>query len=240
MPTVTPSMQNTILAILEEAKRQGVRRVSKTALVKWVYLVDCLHAEESRGQTASGAHWYFHHYGPFSVDVVGALDVLSARSMVQSSTDGAIGKESTIYWLSEYPVGPDLTALGLSSSLASRFSSLFKKYAGDLSQLLDYVYFKTAPMRDAQPGRKLDFQILADEVQRSSHRHTHVKDHAKMLRMLQLSETLKRRYEQQSATPKALAAHRPIYDGAFARAMEEADAESGSLDLPVTFEAVLS
>lgn len=239
MPAVSPTMRSAVLAVLQEAKQAGVRGISKTSLTKLVYLLDCLYAEGHGGQTLSGAHWYLHHYGPFATDLASAIDELGVQGVIQSKAGESKNKEFALFWLGEYPVGPRATDLGLSGSLASRFAGYISKYANDLSKLLDYVYFKTTPMRDASPGDQLDFHGLAIEGEQTPHRHTHIKDPAKIMRLLELSEAMRKKFEVGRASARAMAAHRPIYDGAFSRAMAEADAEDVTGNGHIPFDARL-
>lgn len=239
MPSVSPSIRSAVLAVLQEAKGLGVSRISKTSLVKLVYLLDCLYAEEHQGQTASKAHWYFHHYGPFAVDLVTGVETLGSQGVIQSLAAENRDKDFTLFWLGEYPSGPSLEDVGLSSASAGRFRHLAKKFANDLPRLLDHVYFKTVPMADAIPGRALSFEELATVGKPASHRHAHIRDNAKILRLLQLQEALKQKHVGAKLSARAIAAHRPIYDGEFERAMVASDLETAIPDEPVPFNASL-
>lgn len=244
MPTLRMAIvplptQSAVLAVLQEAKISGTPRLTRTALVKLVYLLDCLHAEAHAGATASGADWRFHHFGPYAGDLNEALDQLSARGLVQSVEGESGDKDYTLFWLGEFPVGPSLAAVGLPTNLATRFSQLVRRFSGDLSKLLDYTYFKTYPMMDATPGERLDFGTVPASVVPKPHRHTHVVDQQKIFRMLQLADQIKANYQEQQSSGNALAAHRPIYDGEFHRAMDAADVKAGEFT-PISFDAQLA
>lgn len=100
-----------------------------------------------------------------------------------------------------------------------------KRDAKDLSKLLDYVYFDTLPMKGATPGNRIDFSILAEQATFQAHRHVHVTDQAKHFRLMELSDRLTKKFSAGLGNARALAAHRPIYDNAFAGAMAAMDGE---------------
>lgn len=237
MTAVPARLQHAILAVLAEAKALDIR-LNRTALFKFVYLLDCLHAEGHNGETASGARWYFHHYGPYAIDLAEGLDALTARSIIQSRDASFKDKEFTQYWLGEYPVGPTLGDAGLHGGLASRFSQWLRTFAGDLSKLLDHVYFNTMPMAGAVPGENLDFGELAQEAPALRRPHTHIQDQAKILRLAQLQEKLKQSFLARPAANLVETIHRPIYDDVYRDAMALLD-NGEAIDEPITFSATL-
>lgn len=218
-------MQTAILAVLQAAKSAGLRGLTKTALVKYVYLLDCFYAQEHDGEIQSGSKWYLHHYGPFAVNLTAGIDEISKRGLIQTQVGEHGDKEFSKYWLNEYPVGPEFTDLGLSSRLAFRLTGLIKKFHGELPRLLDYVYFETEPMKGVQPGELLDFRTAPSADVKQSFQHTHIKDNAKIMRLLQLSEAIKNNYQAQKISTRALEAHKPIYDAHYYNAMADADFE---------------
>lgn len=239
MANVPHSIQSSILAVLREAREAGVGKISRTTLFKLVYLLDCLHAECHEGQIASGAGWYFHTFGPYAVDLAGGIDELASRGMIQSAAGDFGDKEFTLYWLGEYPVGPSLADVGLIGLATTRFASIVRKYSHDLSKLLDHTYFQTLPMRGAIPGKRIDFGVLTGQNQIKSHQHTHITDNAKILKLLQVSERLAQKFSATAGNARALAAHRPIYDRAFAESMVAMDQEDFD-GVPIRFDAQLA
>lgn len=213
-------------------------RLNRTALFKFVYLLDCLHAEGHDGDTASQARWYFHHYGPFAIDLAEGLDALTTRGTIQSRDLSFKDKDFTQYWLGEYPVGPTLSDAGLQSGLASRFSLWLRTFAGDLSKLLDHVYFNTLPMVNAVPGAELDFSALAQEAPAVRRPHMHIKDQGKILRLSQLQEKLKQSFLARPTSNLVETIHRPIYDDVYRDAMTLLD-NGETIDEPITFNATL-
>ncbi|PPT30982.1 hypothetical protein XabCFBP2524_21455 [Xanthomonas axonopodis pv. begoniae] len=66
--------------------------------------------------------------------------------------------------------------------------------------------------------------------------HTHIKDHSKIMRLLQLSEAIKNKHETRKISARALDAHKPIYDEHYYKAMSDADFEDedGIADIAFT------
>lgn len=235
MPNPTARMKSAILAALEAAKEAHVRALTRTALVKYVYLLDCLYAEGHNGETASGARWHLNHYGPFAVDLVEAIDTFESQGVIQSN-DGAVGnKDYQLYRLPEHMRGQRLSEFGLSAPQEHRFTSLLKKVANDLGKLLDHVYFETSPMAEARKvGDLLDFSPGRYPPQSGPRQHLHIKDQAKIFRLLELNEKLKQKRRTRSNNALAWATHRPIYDAAYREAMAAADVETDVASEPIT------
>jgi hypothetical protein len=148
-----------ILAILREARSQGVAPMLKTTLVKFIYLLDVYTAEESSGLPVSGIEWRFLHFGPFSAQITTALDEMSIQRMIFADHREAqeSDKEFVLYDLSSSQRAGDLRQIGIQGSIQLRLQADIKRYAKDLPRLLDYVYFRTSPMANAEPGDVLDF-----------------------------------------------------------------------------------
>ncbi len=147
-----------ILAILLEAKQAGLNGIVRTALIKYVYLLDYLQAQESAGRTFTGASWIFYHFGPWSDVVAGELDALVERASVRDDPRSRGNKNYIVYFLGDYAPGAfTFEALKLSFDVRAFLGDALRRYSGDLLGLLDLVYFRTAPMHDAVPGETLDF-----------------------------------------------------------------------------------
>lgn len=159
-----------ILAILEEARSQGMASLLRTFLVKYLYLIDVYTAEETQGTKISNIEWRFLHFGPYSHQIAHTLETLSAEHQIDAylgeSKDG--DKEYCLYSLPKKTRVPNLREIGISGSIQTRLYADMKRYGKDLSRLLDFVYFHTAPMEDVKPGDILDFttcsKIAIDDV----------------------------------------------------------------------------
>jgi len=146
-----------ILGILREAKEGHFTPLLRTTLHKLVYLLDVYVAEERGGQTFTGEHWRFLHFGPFAASVAKTMDSLVAERAIfaEAKASEESDAEYVLYnlWRADTPSLRDLVPGGV----ALRIGADLKKYAKNLPGLLDYVYFRTAPMLEARPGETLHF-----------------------------------------------------------------------------------
>lgn len=152
--------QQLILAIIQEARNSGVAPLLKTALVKYLYLLDVYVAEERQEKTQTFWEWQFLHYGPFSVYAIKDIETLTLQKKI-SETHAASSPENdkdfVLYNIADYQKTPSLVDLGIPGSAQIKIQGDMKRYGRDLTKLLDYVYFKTDPMRNAKPGELLNF-----------------------------------------------------------------------------------
>jgi hypothetical protein len=149
--------ESLILGILREAKDRNHGPLIRTVLHKFVYLADVYSAEETNGQTFTGQRWEFVHFGPFSGAVASAIDHLAASNQLFADTRESANDAEYVLYSPRGSSGESLRAIGLPSGVALRLDSDLHRYARDLPGLLDYVYFRTHPMVDAQPGQVLLF-----------------------------------------------------------------------------------
>ena len=150
-----------ILAILILAKGEGRGKILRTVLMKFLYLSDVYAAEVSSEQkTLTGLEWKFLHYGPYSEGAAKAIDNLAKRGLlseeiIESEFRG--DKEYKLYSIPDFASPRNLSDLGAPARVKLMLSSDMKRY-DNISSLLNYVYFNTAPMRDAKPGEILNFK----------------------------------------------------------------------------------
>jgi len=148
----------TVLAILQEARDAGINQLNKTTLVKFIYLLDVFVAEEHNGaQRWTDYPWKFLHFGPFASEILETLDSLVAKASIDVEERGSEGKEFVLYGLPHERPARSLAAIGVPDSARLRLQPAIRGYAFDLPNLLNYVYFRTAPMEDAHPGDDLSF-----------------------------------------------------------------------------------
>lgn len=158
MATQISRPQLATLALLLEAEAVGVRGLTRTTLVKLLYLLDVYFAEESGGkQIWTGLEWKFHHFGPYSNALEAELDAMDAKALLDKDEKEKAGREFVVYRAAKRGDGRPLSDLGLPSHVATSINQAIREYAYELPKLLDYVYFSTAPMRDARPGDVLSF-----------------------------------------------------------------------------------
>ena len=118
--------------------------VTKTQLVKFLYLAD-LYAIKWLGQQITGLKWVYYHHGPWEDDIQADLERMDGREINQcSQTDGTV----LIQLGSNAPPEDDLE---LPESMKLMLDNIRREWAGSGSEnfesLLKYVY-DTAPMKD--------------------------------------------------------------------------------------------
>ena len=150
-----------ILAILNLSRSEGRTKILRTVLMKLIYLLDVYSAETNpEKETFTGLEWKFYHYGPFSFEAADVIDSLAMRGMLSEEIIEAEfrdDKEYKLYSIPDYSSPKNLTELGVPSRVKLNLSADMKRN-DTLSSLLDYVYFKTAPMISAKPGDILSFK----------------------------------------------------------------------------------
>lgn len=132
----------------------------RTRLIKLLYLFDVAYARAHAGETYTGARWKFLHYGPYAAELQSGLDRLVSIDLDESEGEDQQGRKFFRYKaLARDAESPDL---GVSELQALRWI-VDRWAAAPLNELLDYVYFETAPMADAKRGEPLDFHKAAAE-----------------------------------------------------------------------------
>ncbi len=132
------------------------RPVSRIRFMKFLYLAD-VHFYAQRRRLATGYRWKFHYYGPYALEAQHDMDecikIGLLRCEVLQRADEA--GEVSLY-----------RACGTDPAIHERFSATLEtvlareieRWVGaELNTFLDYVYFETAPMREARRGEYLRF-----------------------------------------------------------------------------------
>ncbi len=147
-----------LIAYLIDQVRDQEGKPNKTALVKFVYLVDVEHWRRY-GRSVTGLEWRFHHYGPYSAQ----LD----REINDNHLFQVFGTRNSGYGFSPSPAWKEIQA-----AFNTNFEPVVKNIADDvvkqwgledLDTILEYVYFETEPMQDALRGEILDFSKIQVE-----------------------------------------------------------------------------
>lgn len=192
---------------------------TKTKLLKLLYLLDIESFRETR-ETLTGFEWIFYKYGPWTAKYDDVLDQLSVAGKIQLNNSDR-GDLETIF------VNPT-DSVELSSAFRSFKEELKARRILDAwadrptGELLDYVYFHTAPMREAERGRALDFEtILREEPSVDYHRV------ASDLSADELKKLRKKFLSAIAAAPKASSAHfiEPTYGTDYWKAIETMERE---------------
>lgn len=149
-----------VAAILLEAKQVGVYKLTRTALTKYLYLLDYWTAKETNGKTFIGATWKFHHFGPYSDAIASGIDLAATQPRINKVDVATLDKDFVLYSLSNYGSQKTFQSIGVPLNAAISLTQAIKAFASDLNGLLNFVYFRTEPMSGVKPGDILDFSKL--------------------------------------------------------------------------------
>jgi Protein of unknown function (DUF4065) len=138
---------------------------TKTKLLKLLYLLDIDQFRRSK-KTLTGFDWIFYLYGPWATSYDDALaDALAADAVRITGPQDADEGATFVNAIGNHPLSdvfPNVT-----QELAAK--RIIEAWANRPTvELLDYVYFHTAPMRHAERGARLDFNTVNEE-QRPPH-----------------------------------------------------------------------
>ncbi len=132
---------------------------TKTKILKLLYLLD-IESYRKTGATLTGFDWKFYRFGPWAASYDEALQAAVQASKIAinapNADEGAVFINPVQkFLLAElFPnVVQELTAKRIIETWAAR----------PTVELLDYVYFHTAPMRDAVRNELLDFSTVTRE-----------------------------------------------------------------------------
>jgi Protein of unknown function (DUF4065) len=142
---------------------------TKTKVLKLLYLLDIESFRETH-QTLTGFDWIFYKYGPWTAQYDVVLDELAQAGKIRLASSSRADQE----------------AIFIDSTAAVELSKAFPTYREELKvrrvlelwadrpigELLEYVYFHTAPMRDAKRDSRLDFESVMREETPQDYRRT--------------------------------------------------------------------
>lgn len=151
------SINKSLLLILNLANEADIKSLTTTELVKYLYLLDYYHAQETSGQAFTSIEWKFLHFGPYSASVPSAIEFLVNTSQINEVAIQSSTKDGYLYSLTNkfYAGSNDL----ISRYVINNLEIALRKFRGNLSGLLNFVYFKTEPMIVALPTHILDFSM---------------------------------------------------------------------------------
>ena len=148
-----------VQAILSRVReREGF--VTKTKLVKYLYLLD-VEAYRHTGRTVTGFRWFFHLYGPWAREFEDLYASLRSRNAIEISGGTRADLDTEFVMTSRQVELGDLIA---DPTLELAVRHAIDRWADRRTgELLDYVYFHTEPMLDAERGAMLDFSRVTRE-----------------------------------------------------------------------------
>lgn len=188
------SNKDIFCGLINEIKKHRLN-VGKVKFVKLLYLLEWLYYRQNK-KRLTDLDWRFLHYGPYPMDFEYVLN----ESEIEP-TQTVIDNERTFFDFSksskeEYHLEPEI--LNLMSYVVQEWGSM------DTNSLLNYVYFRTDPMIEAERGEKLDFS--------QNHEYLHYpkikmptlsRDNKKKLKKL-MKNFLKNKKETIKCSPKAI------------------------------------
>lgn len=159
---------------------------TRTRVMKLVYLADVVSYQE-QGESLTDVDWVFLHYGPYAAEVTESLEELAQEGAVARTTDEEdYGEASFVsYWARDPRLLEEARgALELAEVLM--LQDTFRDWGQvGLNELLDHVYFETAPMQAAERFEHLDMTLSRTQPCESLepvHDETHVRRLAEALR----------------------------------------------------------
>lgn len=133
---------------------------TKTKILKLLYLLD-IDSYRRTNQTLTGFEWIFYLYGPWAASYDDALSDAARNEKIRIVAPEP-GDEGATF------INPTqrLPLAGVFPSFVQELGAkrIIEAWASKpVVELLDYVYFHTAPMRDAKRGTALDFSTISNE-----------------------------------------------------------------------------
>ena len=194
--------------------------LNKTALVKLVYLVDVEYWRRY-GKSVTGLEWRFHHYGPYSTE----LD----REIDDNPLFQVHGSRRTGYGFSSSPAWGEIQA-----AFNTNYEPVVKSIADGVARqwgletldtILEYVYFETEPMQDAERGETLDFSKIQVE-QISIQREPRLSFSDEFITDLR-SRWDQREKPRNNAEPGKETIEEPLYDEVYQEALDTMSRDEG-------------
>lgn len=221
------------LALASEADDFQDRELGPIHLVKFVYLADLAHAQQT-GRTFTGVEWRFHHFGPWAVEVFKRIpEAASAIGAEGRRFPNKFKEEDAVRWRARDQNLLDKLDRLMTQPVASSLRGAVRAFGNDTKALLHHVY-STPPMLKAAPGEVLTFEASLKEASTLSNTEEALpvisKTKAKNLKALVKQRLASKRQGQRMVTPDPL----PRYDEVFDKGQEWLDGIAGASMEPVS------
>jgi hypothetical protein len=211
-----PTLDDLIAYVIDRALDRDAA-LTKTKLVKLLYLIDVEQWRAARAQ-ATSLEWRFYHYGPYAHELEPVLQRLEGHRIHWKELSQPKFEKTILYTSAWRPSEADSWPAGTKI----RIDRIVDRWADEsLELLLDYVYFETEPMRGASRGEVLDFSKITPPVPLARAPSIHVNSSV----LAELKQTLSLRRSQEAE----LQGRAPRYDEIWEEAMiieASIDAES--------------
>jgi hypothetical protein len=175
---MSTNIQNHVDYIVSVAGQHGYQ-LTITRIIKFLYLTDILYVRHTQ-KTLTEWKWLFWDFGPYCNESVDLIKATRTANLITSRSLPSSFNEEDDFTLYSYPrdqytyqsdLETHVTSLEKNIPLMVQMGlkSLIKKYGNDTKDLLNYVYYKTEPMKVATPRHFLDFSvvlpIVADKIE---------------------------------------------------------------------------
>ena len=208
-----------LIAAVATAVRDCGGAPNKTKILKLLYLL-YIESYRKTGVPVTGFDWKFYKYGPWAASYDGALQAaVQANKIffnVREFDEGAtfINPTERLPLSQVFPdIIQQLTAKKIIETWAAR----------PTVELLDYVYFHTAPMRDAVRNQALDFSTLTRE-EKLPH-YTGIKSKADEKELQRKRKELLTRLNSTTKAPIAPLDPPPKYDESYWSALSKLESD---------------
>ena len=154
--TMTVSPERVILRVLQEAGQSLNRPITRTELVKLVYLVDYFYAQHTEGQTLSGLRYFWDNHGPNAIgnEIVKRADVMELMEGTIQSYEAVTSMGNSKFL---YQAKDDSAVQPIDAGLAESVISEVVRSCGPLGwKGLTALSKRTRPMRGISQGDWLD------------------------------------------------------------------------------------
>jgi hypothetical protein len=156
---MNPATKQLIAAIPTIAKDKQVF-LSKTKLLKLLYLFDVEYFRQHRS-TFTGFAWKFFHLGPWTHEIDTILEDLIREEVLIARQSARPDFDSTTYVpVKDQQIGVVLSDIHDEFALKRVLNAWIDRQLGEI---LDHVYFHTEPMKNAVRNTPLDFSMVQSQ-----------------------------------------------------------------------------
>lgn len=188
--------------------------VTKTKLLKLLYLFD-VEWYRTHQETYTGFDWMFHLLGPWTSEYDPTLEILVANENVKKRSGG--DAFDTEFFTTDEQVFLNRIFEDAKDSLI--FEKVMSTWGNKTTpEILDYVYFRTEPMRSAKRGEKLNFSSISE---RPPALYTRGRSGRSTEQIAALRRRISERLETEKKEPQDVTFTPPKYDDAFFEAMDK-------------------
>lgn len=143
--------------------------------LKYVYLADLAYAEKHNGETYTGVHWQFFHYGPWDRELWLYIEPsLATAGVLATKFPSDFSSKECVRWICDAEHKVKSVAMSLSIELQGIIARLVRRFSNNTPELLNYTY-NTPPMLKAAPREHLDFSPSGWRIDSSDNAFTRIK-----------------------------------------------------------------